>query len=181
MANPTRQVALLRAVNLGPTRKLSMSALRDALADAGHQGIRTHLQSGNVVLESPLSAARLERQLEKEIRDAFGFDVPVMVRTRRQLASVVAFDPLGEVATSGSRYHVTFLARPLAARAARELAQAEVAPERLVVKGREIYAWLPDGVHRSRAARLLTEKRLGVAGTLRNWNTVRRLLEMLEE
>jgi uncharacterized protein (DUF1697 family) len=174
-------VALLRAVNLGASRKLNMPALREALAQAGHEGVRTHLQSGNVVVESALAAAALERRLEKEIRAAFGLDVPVMVRTRAQLAAVVKFDPLGDVATSGSRYHVTFLAKPLGAAAARALKQADLEPERLVVKGREVYAWLPDGVHKSRATRLLTEKRLGVAGTARNWNTVRRLLEMLDE
>jgi uncharacterized protein (DUF1697 family) len=181
VAEPARQVALLRAVNLGATRKLSMPDLRAALAGAGHEDVRTHLQSGNVVLRSSLPAARLERRLEQEIRAAFGFDVPVMVRTRPQLAAVVRFNPLGDVATNGSRYHITFLARPLGAAAARGLTEADVAPEQLVVKGREVYAWLPEGVHHSRATRLLTEKRLGVAGTMRNWNTVVRLLQMLDE
>lgn len=181
MAGRPRQVALLRAVNLGASRKLNMPALREALARAGHEGVRTHLQSGNVVVESALAAAELERTLERQIRSAFGFDVPVIVRTRAQLAKVVAADPLGKVVTNPARYQVTFLAAKPAAAAVRELEGVDVDPEQVAVIGREIYVWHPEGVHRSRLARFLTEQRLGVAGTARNWNTVRRLLEMLEE
>jgi uncharacterized protein (DUF1697 family) len=181
VAKPVRLLALLRAINLGTTRKLSMPALREALADAGHEGVRTHLQSGNVVLSSGLAAAKLERRLEKEIRAAFGFEVPVMVRTRAQLAKVVGADPLREAVTNPARYQVTFLTAKPADAAVRELQRADIDPERVAVIGREIYAWHPDGIHRSRLARLLTEKRLGVPGTARNWNTVCRLLEMLDE
>ena len=181
MTGSSRQLALLRAVNLGASRKLSMPALREALVKVGHEDVRTHLQSGNVIVGSRLSASALERTLEKQIRSAFGFDVPVMVRTRAHLAKVVAADPLGDVVTNPSRYQVTFLAAKPAAAAVRDLRGADIDPEQVAVIGREVYAWHPDGVHRSRLTRLLTEKRLGVPGTARNWNTVCRLLEMLEQ
>jgi uncharacterized protein (DUF1697 family) len=181
MAGSSRQVALLRAINLGANRKLGMPALREALEKAGYEGVRTHLQSGNVVVESRLSASALERTLEKRIRAAFGFDVPVIVRTRAQLAKVIAADPLADAVTNPSRYQVTFLAAKPAAAVVRELRAADIDPEQVAVIGREIYAWHPRGIHRSRLTRLLTEKRLGVAGTARNWNTVCKLLEMLDE
>jgi uncharacterized protein (DUF1697 family) len=46
---------LLRGVNLGKQRKLPMPALRDALVAAGTTGVRTHLQSGNIIIETPLA------------------------------------------------------------------------------------------------------------------------------
>ena len=46
--------------------------------------------------------------------------------------------------------------------------------------GREIYSWHPDGFGRSQRAKALSDKRLGVTATARNWNTVTRLAEMAE-
>jgi uncharacterized protein (DUF1697 family) len=172
------QVAFLRGINLGSTRRIAMSELRDALAAAGHRDVRTHLQSGNVVLESSASAAELAKALEEQIAEAFGVTVEVVIRTRAQLAAVVQRDPLGDVADNPSRYLVTFLTKKPAACVLRELVGLDAAPERLVAAGREIYSWHPDGIHGSRLARELTDRRLGVVATSRNWNTVTKLLEL---
>ena len=138
--------------------------------------MRTHLQSGNVVLSSPLSPRKLEAQLERQLAAGLGMDVQVLVRTRAELAKVVALDPLGKVATNPSRYLVSFLSKKLPAKLERELEAAGV-----VVRGRELYAWHPDGVQRSPLAKLLDDKKLGVVSTARNWNTVTKLLELLDE
>jgi uncharacterized protein (DUF1697 family) len=94
---------------------------------------------------------------------------------------VVECDPLGDVATDGSRYLVSFLSKQLPAKVARELEAAEIAPARLVIEGRELYAWYPDGVQRAPLAKLLADERLGVVSTARNWNTVTKLLQLLDE
>ena len=158
-----------------------MAELRTLLEDAGYEGVRTHLQSGNVVLSSPLSPRKLEAQLERQLAKALGMDIQVLVRTRAELAKVVERDPLGKVATNGSRYLVSFLSKKLPANAARGLEAADLAPAQIVVDGRELYAWYPDGVQRSPAAKLLDDRRLGVVSTARNWNTVTKLLELLDE
>jgi uncharacterized protein (DUF1697 family) len=176
----TRQIAFLRAVNLGPSRRLEMAALSEALKDAGFTDARTFLQSGNVVLASELGPKKLGEEIERQIAEKLELDVRVIVRTRDELAEVVERNPLREVAMNPSRYQVNFLSATPAAEVVRGLEQEDVAPERLVVIGREIYAWHPDGVHRSRALRLLTERRLGVVPTARNWNTVVKLLAMAD-
>jgi uncharacterized protein (DUF1697 family) len=158
-----------------------MADLRKLLEEAGYEDVRTHLQSGNVVLSSTLSPRKLEAQLERQLAKGLGFDVQVLVRTRAELAKVVALDPLGKVVTNPSRYLVSFLSKPLPARVARELEAAEIAPARLVSEGRELYAWYPDGVQRAPLAKLLDDKRLGVVSTARNWNTVTKLLELLDD
>jgi uncharacterized protein (DUF1697 family) len=158
-----------------------MADLRELLEEAGYEDVRTHLQSGNVVLSSTLSPRKLEAQLERQLAKGLGFDVQVLVRTRAELAKVVALDPLGKVVTNPSRYLVSFLSKPLPARVARELEAAEIAPARLVIEGPELYAWYPDGVQRAPLAKLLDDKRLGVVSTARNWNTVTKLLELLDD
>jgi len=172
------QVALLRGINVGTARRIGMAALRDALAEAGHGEVRTHLQSGNVILDSPLAAAKLERALERDIAAAFGFDVPVVVRTAVQLRKVLDRDPLRDVVTDDRLYVVSFLSAKPSAAALKRVTGADVEPERVVAHGRELYSWHPGGIHRSRLARLLTDERLGVTVTGRNFKTVATLAEL---
>jgi len=175
------QVALLRGINLGPNRRLPMGDLRDLLSGAGYRDVRTYVQSGNVVLSSRLSADRLERELERHILSGFGIDTRVVVRTRDELAAVVALNPLGAIAEDPKRYQVSFLSAEPAAEAIAAIAAADFAPEQFAHHGREIYAWHPDGIHTSALAKLISDRRLGVTATARNWNTVTTLLAMADE
>ena len=158
-----------------------MADLRELLEGHGYEDVRTHLQSGNVVLTSTRSRRQLERTLERQLAERFGFDISVLVRTRAELAKVVERNPLGKVATDESRHVVSFLSRRLPAAVARELETADVAPERVAISGREIYAWYPNGIQRSPLGKLLDDSRLGVVSTARNWNTVVKLLELASE
>lgn len=175
-----RYVALLRGVNLARNRRLDMKALSRLLEDLGFEDSRTFLQSGNAVLTSPRSAAQVKRKLEQGIASELGLETEVFLRTKTQLAKVVAANPLEQVVENPSWYQVSFLASKLPAKAARELEAADVAPEQVVVSGREIYAWYPSGMQRSGLTQLLTERKLGVSSTARNWNTVTRLLALAE-
>jgi uncharacterized protein (DUF1697 family) len=172
-----QQVIMLRGINLGPNRRVPMADLRALFGDAGYEDVRTYVQSGNVVLESTAKPAELEREAAALISERFGFDVPVVVRTARQLAAVVKHNPLGDVADNPKRYQVSFLAEKPAAAAVRGLEETAAGDERVVCHGREIYSWHPDGVARSKLATALSGKKLGIA-TARNWTTVETLLEM---
>ena len=169
---------MLRGINLGPNRRVPMADLRALLTDAGYGEVQTYVQSGNVVVESTAKPAELEREAAALISERFGFDVPVVVRTARQLAAVVKRNPLGDVATEPKRYQVSFLADKPPADVVRAMQGAAVGEERVVCHGREIYAWHPDGVARSKLWNALAGKGLGVTATARNWTTVLALLEM---
>jgi len=176
-----RQIALLRAINLGSRRRVAMGDLRDLLASLGYDDVRTLLQSGNVVLTSTRSGTPLERQLEEELSTRFGIDIPVLVRTRAELADVIARNPLADLADDPKRYEVTFLSAKPDAPRVRELADLDVAPEQFVISGREIYAWHPDGLQRSQLAAALSAGKLGVIGTSRNWSTITKLLALADD
>jgi len=155
-----------------------MAELRELLAAAGFSEVRTYLQSGNVVLASASQPDRVARECERLIAAAFGLELAVVVRTRAELAKVVLRNPLREVAVDPKRYQVTFLASALPAASARKLAATVIPPEQLVVAGRELYAWHPHGVARSRLGTALAGLGLGVPATARNWTTVEALLEL---
>lgn len=173
-----RYVVLLRGINLASSRRVAMGDLRALLEARGYEDVRTHLQSGNVVLSTSVKAADLPARLERELEEALGMQIAVVVRSRAQLAKVVAADPLGAVADDPKRYVVTFLSGPPDAAAVRGLLAQDFSPERVAASGRELYTWHPDGIQKSRLARAVGDDRFGTVGTARNWNTVTKLLEL---
>jgi uncharacterized protein (DUF1697 family) len=171
-------VVLLRGINLGPRNRIAMPALREALSDAGFEDVRTYVQSGNVVLGSELSEEELVARCEEVISDSFGLDINVVSRTGDELADVVARNPLKAVAENPRRYQVSFLARQPDPEVVQRLMGLKAPEEDLEAIGRELYAWHPEGVARSKLWAALADKRLGVSATARNWTTVTTLLEM---
>jgi uncharacterized protein (DUF1697 family) len=176
-SHPTRYVALLRGINVGKAHQLGMPRLAELLGARGHENVRTHLRSGNVVLDSPLGEAELAADLTGAIEKEFGFAVPVVVRTGKELAALVDDDPFATVSTDPARYLVTFFPEPPARDRVTSLPPVEGGGEYLV-RGRELYLWLPDGVANTPLAAWKWDKLLGVAGTGRNWNTVTKLAEL---
>jgi uncharacterized protein (DUF1697 family) len=172
-----RQIALLRGINIGPNKRVAMPRLRELLTDAGYKDVKTYVQSGNVVLTGRVSP----RKLEKLIAEEFGFDVDVVVRTRDELADVIERDPLSDVADNPKRYQVTFLSGELEPDVVAQLEELRRGEEHVVISGREVYAWHPDGAARSELWTRLAGKKLGVTATSRNWNTVLALLALADE
>jgi uncharacterized protein (DUF1697 family) len=174
--------AFLRGINVGGRAMLAMSDLKAALADAGLGDARTYLQSGNVVVTPPSqNPARLAEVLEGAIQSVSNRRIRAMVRTRDDLESVVAGNPLLETGLKPASLHTVFLESiPDPSRVA-ELDPGRSPPDRFSVSGREIYLLYPHGSGRSKLGLDYFEKVLGVAGTARNWNTVTKVLEMLRE
>lgn len=175
-----RHVVLLRGINLGSRNRIAMPDLREALEEAGFEDVRTHLQSGNVVLTSRAKPESVARKVERVIEERFGLEIPAVVRSRAQLAAVVKRNPLADVVTEPKRYQVSFLTAKLPAKAVRELEAVAAPDERVVAVGREVYAWHPRTVARSKLWAKLAGKDLGVTATSRNWATVEALLELAE-
>jgi uncharacterized protein (DUF1697 family) len=173
-------VVLLRGINIGARNRIAMPALRAALEEAGFGDVRTYVQSGNVVLTTRAGPAKVAATCESVVAESFGLEIPVVARTRDELADVVARDPLGGVAKNAKRYQVTFLGEELDPATVGKLEAAAAAGERVVVSSREVYAWHPEGVARSKLATLLAGRGLGTTATARNWTTVTALLALAD-
>jgi uncharacterized protein (DUF1697 family) len=169
---------LLRGINIGPRNRIAMPALRETLEEAGFGDVQTYVQSGNVVLTSRAKPETVRRKVEQVIQESFGLEIPVVVRTRAELAAIVRRNPLKQVAREPKRYQVSFLERKLPAEKVRALEAVAAPGEQVVAHGREVYAWHPSGVARSKLWSKLAGKDLGVTGTSRNWTTVEALCEL---
>lgn len=176
-----RRVVLLRGINLAKKNRISMPGLRAALERAGYGRVETYLQSGNVIVTGAGSGSDelIAADVHRKIKEVFGLDITVLVRTRDELAEVVARNPLAKVATNPRRYIVTFLTSEPPPGFADDLASVAT-QEPFAIIGREVYSWHPDGVGRTPLWERLASRSLRVAATSRNWATVTRLLAMAD-
>jgi len=172
-----RVAALLRGINIGPSKRISMPALREIVESLGHGEVETYLQSGNVVF-APAKGARgdLAGGIEAAIRKATGHEVPVLVRTGRELARVVAANPYP--VADPTRVVVAFLGEKVALDRLGLGDLESYAPDELTHAGRELFVSLPNGQARSKLMETLTKRRMPTVVTVRNWRTVAALAEL---
>lgn len=174
----SRYVALLRGINVGGNNKIAMAELRTCFSDGGYADVSTYINSGNVFLTAPRRPT--PESLEALISDHFDLQIAVLVRSRDEVAEVIAQAPQ-EFADPNLRADVWFLREGTTAEAARDALPTPHPEADRIWTG-------PGVVYTTRVAALATKSRLGrVAGTplyrevsVRNWNTTRKLLTLLD-
>ena len=175
-------ICLIRGVNVGGNKLLKMDALRTLCEAIGVTGPKTYLQSGNVVFRSSLDRSVLAKRIEDGIRKATGFEAKVILRTASEMRAVIAANPFTTGPQPDPRaFLVAFLGGEIGKDARTLLSRLKIDSEELHFGSHELYLYLPDGIAGSKLSNALTEKKLGVNVTARNWNTVSALLEMAEE
>ena len=174
-------VALLRGINVGGKNKVDMKQLKAAFEQAGMTSVRTYINSGNVVLSSAIrSRSRLAEQLEGAIADSFGFHVRVLVRDRKAMRALGDALPKSWVNDASMKCDVMFLwdevARPSI------VTELPLKPEIDEVKyaGGAIL-WRCDAKKVTRSGLMkLAGTPLYKQMTIRNCNTTRKLIELIE-
>jgi uncharacterized protein (DUF1697 family) len=176
-----RFVALLRGVNVGPNKRVPMADLRALLAGLGHTGVRTLLNSGNAIFDSAgRSTAAHAARIRAAISDTLRIDVPVVVKSARDLAAIEAANRLAELAPDPTRLFVAFAPDAAALQGLRKLEPLLLPSERVLFGDHALYLWCPDGILQSRAGEALLGK-VGQAVTTRNWATVKKILELVRD
>ena len=140
-------VALLRGINVGGKNKLPMKDLAAMFRETGCSDVRTYIQSGNVLFRAdPTLAEDIPSLISESILSRFGYRVPVITRTARQLQQVVKANPLAESGAEANRLLVLFLA-DLPDRARVEALDPNRSPgDEFAVLGREVFLHCPNGV-----------------------------------
>jgi uncharacterized protein (DUF1697 family) len=175
-------ISMLRAVNVGGHSKIKMDALRALYTSLKFDNPQTYLQSGNVIFttgESKLDvvAKRIQSAIEKK----FACRTEIILRTTAELRSVVAKNPFSKRPNiEPSKLLIAFLASDPGDTARKILQEQKFSPEELLVAGRELYIYFPDGMGKSRLPWPRIYKILNTPGTGRNWNSVTKMLEMAE-
>jgi uncharacterized protein (DUF1697 family) len=168
-------VAFLRGVNLGPTNKISMPALRAMAEDLGYADVATYINSGNLILSSPKKADTVEREISKTIEDTFGRPIDVTVRTPAQLKKILAENPYPD--GNPSQVTVAFLTKAPAKDAKDKVAAVAKDYEPFTIAGQQVYVNYSQGIGRSKLAEKFSDI-IGVSSTVRNIRTVDKVLAL---
>jgi uncharacterized protein (DUF1697 family) len=177
-STPSTGVLLLRGINVGGKNLLPMRELVAILESLGLEGVKTYIQSGNVVFRAPGDVSpTLAAEIAAAIEERRGFRLHVQILGADRLERAVAANPFPEAEAEPGYLHLFFLAAPPAAPDLDGLAEVRAPTERFHLADDLFYLHAPDGVGRSKLA-TKAEKLLGVEATARNWRTVQKLLEM---
>lgn len=175
-----RHVILLRGINVGGRHRLPMAEVRTALGEAGLERVRTVIQSGNIVTDSPLDGPELAGLVRDTLEDLVDFPVPTITLTGAELSTALASNPF--TPEQDKLEHLVVLQAPVDAALQARLLAVPAASEdrgRVAVEGRIVYLDHPDGLTGSaraqKAAQLLPE------GTARNLATLCRLMALVED
>jgi uncharacterized protein (DUF1697 family) len=172
-----RYVAFLRGMNLGG-RRIKNDDLRRHFEAMGFEAVATFRASGNVIFSTPKreAEAKLAARVEVELDERLGYDVPVFLRSGKEVAAVAAQDPFDPkaVAKSKGRLQVSFLQKKPSATAKKKVLALAGDEDLLAIERRELY-WLPSGgISESNLDLKAIEAALG-AGTMRTMGTIEQI------
>ncbi len=178
MTGHMNRVALLRGINVGGNRKIPMADLRLALQKAGFEQVQTYIQSGNILWQSQAKPEVLARQVQQVVRDRFGFEVEVVVRTAEQWQHTIQSNPFPD---QTDHLHVAFLGRAPSEARVQALQEAATGDDLWHLLGEDVYLFYPHGTAEAQLTHKVLEKHLQVSGTVRNWRTVLKVQQLLEQ
>lgn len=173
-------IAILRGINVSGKNKIAMADLRAKLAEGGLHHIRTYIQSGNVIFEhEPTPIRDLTKNISTLILDQFGLQVPVIVLTIKELSDVISNNPFRD--RDFTKLHVTFLSEKPQMENLDKVADMSFPPDEFVIRDRAVYLFCPNGYARTKINNNFFEQKLQVTATTRNWKTVNKLKEMVNQ
>ncbi|MER9394513.1 MULTISPECIES: DUF1697 domain-containing protein [unclassified Mesorhizobium] len=174
-------VALLYSIILGEGRRVVMADLKAMAEQLGLKNPRTLVATGNLVFETRATGiAKLEQRLETAFEKTFGRNVVIIVRTAEDWLKLAAGNPFpADSAEAGDQVAVRVMREPAPADGAAALQAYAAEDERVASVDGDIWVVFSRQRPSSRLLAAMNHKRMGI-GTARNWNTVRRLAEMVE-
>jgi uncharacterized protein (DUF1697 family) len=174
--------SLLRGINVSGQKTIHMADLKNLYEALGFSDVRSYVQSGNVVFAAANpDPATLAASIEAQIRQTFGFDVSVFVRSAPDFQGLLKANPfLHGRSEDPARLHVTFLYALPAAVKLSALEKPAAGNDEFLIAGREIFLFCPDGYGRTKLSNAFFERKLAVPATTRSWNTVNALLQMAQ-
>lgn len=177
-----KYISILRGINVGTGRKVPMADLKKLCENMGLQNLQTYIQSGNVVFElpQPESVSELETRLQKAFTQAFGFDIPVLIRSDKEWAGSIAKNPFWNDPNADiNLLHMTLLKEIPAVAKIEAILQLDFSPDQFQIVGNNVFIYCANGYGKTKITNDFFEKKLGVEASTRNWKTVMKLHEMI--
>lgn len=176
-------IALLRGINVSGHRKIKMADLRGMLTDLGLEAVTTYIQSGNVVFRSSeRDIGLLEHCIKEGIAHSFGFDVPVLVKKRRELVSILDESPFKKPEDlAANRIYYVLLKQAPSPEFIPNLDPNEFPNELFVITPNCVYLNCIFGAGKAKLSNTIIERKLKLEATTRNHRTLVKLIELSSE
>ncbi len=177
----TKNIAILRGINVGGKRKILMKDLRVLFEKLDFSKVETYIQTGNVVFDSgETDVFVLETKIQLAITETFGFDVSVIVRTAEEWTESIANNPFRkEKDVDIDRQHLTCMKEFPSPELLEKIKLFQYLPDRYEIIGKDVFVFCENGYGRTKITNDFFEKKLKVSATTRNWKTVLKLHEMI--
>lgn len=173
-----RKIGILRGINVGGKRKILMADLKSMCEKLGLKNVTTYIQSGNLIFDSDKPNSELENDLEKAITKNFGFDVPVIVRTEKELENSINNNPFFDKEADIKQLHLTFLKEKPNKENLEKTLTFNYEPDKFKIEDKDTFIFCAGKYHESKLTNNFFEKQLKVGATTRNWKTVMKLSEL---
>jgi len=173
-----KKIAILRGINVGGKRKILMADLKSMCEKLGLKNVTTYIQSGNLIFNSDIPNFELENDLEKAIAGKYEFDVPVIVRTEKELESSINNNPFFDKDADIKQLHLTFLKEKPNKENIEKILTFNYEPDKFKIDDKDAFIFCAGKYHVSKLTNNFFEKQLKVGATTRNWKTVLKLSEL---
>ena len=170
-------VLFLRAVNVSGKNLIKMSELKDILIQNGFNDLKTYIQSGNILLKSPLSKNEILSQIHQLILDVFGLNLILFIFTNNELLKILENNPYRNL-FEGNKVFITFLENDILPETSEVLKNINIENEPFSIIDNTIYFYLPDGMAKSKLNNQFWEQKLKMKSTGRNRNTIEKIVQL---
>jgi uncharacterized protein (DUF1697 family) len=156
-----------------------MTDLKELYESLDFQNVKSYIQSGNVLFQyKDYPPSELREKIENKIKEGFGLDVSVIIRTKDEFQKIIENNPFKNDDTN--KLYVTFLSETPLKKPIKEIEMKKDVSEKFSIFGKEIYLFIPGGYGRTKLSNDFFEKKLKLSATTRNWKTINRLLEIAD-
>ena len=174
-------IALYRGINVGGKNIVKMEALRAFHEKLGHKDVKSYIQSGNMIFSAKGTSEAIAKKTADEFEKTFGFPARIAVLDAKRLKTILDGNPYAKVAAEIPKtVHAGICEGDPDGAALKALLAKTKGTEKFVTGKGILYLHAPDGFGTSKFA-LAMEKASGVPMTVRNWNTMATLWEMINE
>ncbi len=174
-------IALLRGINVSGQKMINMKDFKALLLKSGFENAMTYIQSGNVVFKSDeKSTENLRVKMKELIKNHYGFEVPVLILTEKNLLSILEKNPYNNGKKDASKLHVTLLDTMPESSLLASTRDEKFQSDEFVIDGTTIYLYCPDGYGMTKFSTMFFEKKLSVTATTRNWKTMESLGKLIK-
>lgn len=170
-------ISILRGINVSGQKKMLMADLTKLYEDLSFRDIVTYIQSGNVIFKTDkkIINMKLAKLIEDKIFVTYDFQVPVIIRTFKELQHIVAVNPF--IKEDIDSLYVTFLSNSPNAVNLEKFDNLNFLPDKFEIIDKEIFLSV-SAYGNTKLCNNFFENKLKVTATTRNWKTVIKLLEL---